>query len=1422
MVDNDVLLADIAANDSHHDFHHNIKEIIKYYQRGVKGTLEKGKIDADEARTLGYVIDTLNKDDTSTSSVKNTRLSLHSDDVIKEPTKIFNMKTVSDVEYQVFKFRYKKGDDLSFKDLKKIMSDTSDNDTSVFSDFNINGTIFVHDAAAINIYNILFKKSPDENLELYIAHCPEISNDPAPKATLETVSNYGSDSVKYYSVVPSNKGDTVYNYILDRSGVYNTEGRNVFNSTYQVKFTEFNIDKKNNMTTDVTYSELNVKGTKIFEHDYKVKSRSSNNDSTISSVTSKINKLRNKSRTGKTLKDKEVFDLNTSYQMKRGGDQLQVCFAKKIHDRIFENKGLIDFKTIGEQNEMSDLIKNKKITDVYFVTHDQIAAAYALLLGISVIFTNSKPGVKTVMIYKSSKTINKELIERNKYDKAMIFFGNEDNFKEKLKDNTKTVELSKQYNDMFKTIKENAMNDYLSSNTTQKMRDVVTYFKTNGVSITLPENIKYEDISIIKSTIKRIIENKINYDKFLLEIIENGVVNGKGKIKDCVDLIIKNPKRGRETFKKMMKFIHIFTHLINNYTINIDLMSFIEKTRSTILDNNINEIVDVINSVLYYDRYINDIRTKNIPLLAYIYNKKLGGKTKEKKTTIAGFDDIFKDANNEMTTILNTRKKFNENDVKTYTMTYFNIVDSKNIASAVLTPNEPSNYFYELKTYISEILKLSNTLKEELGKNNDDTAQRIMKTTELFLSNFINNDINPYFTTTGQSGGKIMKNLMSGGAIDALKENVFESNIIILEYFLNEYNGTASEDNDFYTNFYRKNTNASLSNINIDMHIKRLKYNFRELLKQEYENTISNKELLTITLMNIFIANILSDTHENNININLRGIYELASGSFNYEYMTTRILKENVYYIESEYYDDVEMLDGELFNKTFFEYVYKFKRDAGFVNLEDANEFIFSYHEHEMDELISNMSETITLYNTSGLITLIKDVYMRIREKYSSNFIYFIENHNIIFTILEAFNDLLVNCQSYSEEFNTLSKIKEEKILIYLNFLSDVKLISYGLYLVEYLSIFYHELEYLYEDADENIMNIIKEVKNVIDELNKDIVNKAYISKGYTGEIESGRLVKERDILKSNLEVLFNIYENNTYKNIDKLYLNKVLLDFLKTKQSYMFNLLNDVRIKVLLFSFLYDVNSYSQLLEISAERQNNLIRDISILNFSNLFDTFKKLEDDENKFMVQYITYNFIDNFINAVNNLYIQNVYLNHDMDTLEKLKMYVDTNLISFLETYGIDNIVLYRRFDSNFFDIHKNAYCGTKKILQTTEPEKIPLIDTIEIVLPEGDKANIEDDSKAIALQLYTIFNNYYSKNKLLYNFDSCRFEEKQIYDRRNDDDTNVKSPLLVAGGYKKKNKNNKIKRITRKLRNHNRKMTHKIKNKYSKKYTNKTR
>jgi len=133
-----------------------------------------------------------------------------------------------------------------------------------------------------------------------------------------------------------------------------------------------------------------------------------------------------------------VFNYNSKFQQKRGGDWFQVLCCHDIKNRKF--KQILP-------NSGGD-IPNKGNLPVFFVSHDQIAVSYALLMGVNVIYLDY---YGYVFVFKNT---NDETARNEKIEK--LIFGNLKNI------NTSIITTVTQYNEEIRNVIINDANENIN------------------------------------------------------------------------------------------------------------------------------------------------------------------------------------------------------------------------------------------------------------------------------------------------------------------------------------------------------------------------------------------------------------------------------------------------------------------------------------------------------------------------------------------------------------------------------------------------------------------------------------------------------------------------------------------------------------------------------------------------------------------------------------------------------------------------------------------------------------------------------------------------------------------------------------------------------------------------------------------------
>jgi len=240
-------------------------------------------------------------------------------------------------------------------------------------------SVLLIDAPGVSLKTIL-TSGKKQNKTLYYVLTPEVINDPAPKSLPNEILKLNTNNgYNYIPIVPSNKNSHTYlwnnrdkspqswffsNYGWELSPLIEKNGK------YNVNVKVFNNYKKNNQ------NKINIEN----ENDSK-------NNNAINNLVSAIKKFLQKPKNNQ----KEIDNFNIKLQQKRGGDWLQALACLQLHERNFK-----EYKT----NKTVDFEK------IYFVTHDRIALAFALLMGINTLYGNASSG--QVIIYDNESLEDRE------------------------------------------------------------------------------------------------------------------------------------------------------------------------------------------------------------------------------------------------------------------------------------------------------------------------------------------------------------------------------------------------------------------------------------------------------------------------------------------------------------------------------------------------------------------------------------------------------------------------------------------------------------------------------------------------------------------------------------------------------------------------------------------------------------------------------------------------------------------------------------------------------------------------------------------------------------------------------------------------------------------------------------------------------
>ena len=351
-------LANLAASDSKHDFGQEYVKsdnvIIDIYNTGIPKPF---KIVYDESGSVksvlqnGQTLQAMFTGDTKTVDFDIKHLD-------QEPGKVLH-RYAGIKEYIKDNGLYNEGG--NFVEKCQLL------DSILVIDFNQNGFL-----------SMLKNGKSDPEKKMYYVMVPELENDPAGKTPVDDKLFKRETGVDLRAMLDVTDKTIVYNEYDMNSEVFSNNFFSNYNfqlspitSTKGIsgkvtsKSVSLNIFKNNKLGGDIL-NQAEIKNCKkensidsllkFLKNFFKIISGSKSSDSTSN------------------------FNYNVKLQQKRSGDWFQVLACLDIYNR--------KFKDYNDPNK--DINFTKQNNNVYFVTHDQIACAYALIMGVNIIFINEK------------------------------------------------------------------------------------------------------------------------------------------------------------------------------------------------------------------------------------------------------------------------------------------------------------------------------------------------------------------------------------------------------------------------------------------------------------------------------------------------------------------------------------------------------------------------------------------------------------------------------------------------------------------------------------------------------------------------------------------------------------------------------------------------------------------------------------------------------------------------------------------------------------------------------------------------------------------------------------------------------------------------------------------------------------------------
>ena len=440
----DNLLAKLSAGDSWHDFHKNISgigKIIRQNQNVYLSGLPGGNLNEkfeDEDLALDSVV----------SIVAGSKNNKFGDYLIENVTKNLTKNLKGDLSGDKYNIITVNGNEYTVisREVATGSSKTGNKDY-IKSDVFVSGleiednSAIVIDAAAVSIFEILTSNPTDStfNHTMYYVMAPELINDPAGKTAADDSQfennkkgNPKASGVKLFSCVPNSPPSINYNYNFSKNQIKNLNNLSDVGIPAIGKFfTNFNFQLseiqpvrkglKTEMTTNLLITgEINKKK----YNDNVLDSKKKNNITFLTAIIVNLIKL----FSNKKDIDKNEFLFNTSLQQKRSGDWLQVLLCLLLKTRLFKI-----YRKPGTPQQQGDVDIQNIFSHVYFVTHDRIALAFALLCGVECIYTHAQTRAAYIFKQASEEAIKEEQEKKIKSLNATLatFISN---FAQRLKD----------------------------------------------------------------------------------------------------------------------------------------------------------------------------------------------------------------------------------------------------------------------------------------------------------------------------------------------------------------------------------------------------------------------------------------------------------------------------------------------------------------------------------------------------------------------------------------------------------------------------------------------------------------------------------------------------------------------------------------------------------------------------------------------------------------------------------------------------------------------------------------------------------------------------------------------------------------------------------------------------------------------------
>ena len=260
---------------------------------------------------------------------------------------------------------------LTYEFVKKISIE--DSGVNIVTKGELNQAVFVVDYSQHNFVKKLKDGEKGEQIVYYVL-TPEVINDPAPKTNVDDPVFRKDTGVNVVPCVQSGQDITTYQGGLTFEP--NTPLQN-FSSKYTLSLSPIN--KQRQVNLKITHANMIA--------EFKDSKKQNSIQQLVSVLKGFFEKMKDKIKPSDL---KQAFNIASKWAQKRSGDWLQALACMDLATRTFKT---VDGKDVGPFADKNN---------VYYVTHDQIALAYALFIGINAIFIPfGKTGDKyTAVIFK--------------------------------------------------------------------------------------------------------------------------------------------------------------------------------------------------------------------------------------------------------------------------------------------------------------------------------------------------------------------------------------------------------------------------------------------------------------------------------------------------------------------------------------------------------------------------------------------------------------------------------------------------------------------------------------------------------------------------------------------------------------------------------------------------------------------------------------------------------------------------------------------------------------------------------------------------------------------------------------------------------------------------------------------------------------